>query len=380
MKELDKPEGQDESVVQAEATAMLNTTHADTGSAASGSAPHSAGRSTLPWVLAGLNLLLLAGAGGWLFTQWQQSAQELQTLRASQSGLDSRLQEQAQRIESLNERSQGALGFSEKIEGDLKSVQRQLAHNTEAIARLPGAERQDWLLAEVEYLLRLASQRLQLERDVKGAIGMLQAADAVLTELDNPALAPVRQHIANELLSLRQVPSLDRTGVVLRLQALQDAVDQLPWLPHHQFELVPPPPAVAGAADQAWYLQLWRSLRDGVGQVIRIRHHDEPMDTPMNQEQAWHLQQSMRLMLEQAQVAFLRGDQQLYEHSLLRVRQWLDTYLGSENTSSTAVRAGLTEVAGWQVAPALPDISASLQTLRRVLDQQRRGLIGETPQ
>ncbi|MCY0965219.1 uroporphyrinogen-III C-methyltransferase [Parathalassolituus penaei] len=377
MNELDKPEVQDESAVAAESSAPTASKEKET---AEPQADRPANRAALPWVLAGINLLLLAGASGWLYTQWQQTARDLQTATTQQNSLEGQLLEQGRRLEYLNERSQGALGFSEKLEGEMSAVQRQLAHNTEALQRLPGAERQDWLLAEVEYLLRLASQRLQLERDVKGAIGMLDAADTVLVELDNPALSSVRQHIANELMALRQVPSLDRTGVVLRLQALQDAVDNLPWLPRHEFELVPAPPSEAGVSNPAWYLQLWTALREGVGQVIRIRRNDQPMDTPMSQEQAWQLQQSMRLMLEQAQVAFLRGDQQLYEHSLLRVNDWLDDYLSGENDASTAVRNGLKEVAGWQVAPTLPDISGSLLSLRHLLDQQRRGVVGETAQ
>ena len=41
---------------------------------------------------------------------------------------------------------------------------KQLQQNAQRIAQLPGADRNDWLLAEAEYLLRLANQRLGLEK------------------------------------------------------------------------------------------------------------------------------------------------------------------------------------------------------------------------
>jgi uroporphyrin-3 C-methyltransferase len=38
------------------------------------------------------------------------------------------------------------------------------------VVRLQGSDRNDWLLAEAEYLLRLANQRLLTMRDVKSAM------------------------------------------------------------------------------------------------------------------------------------------------------------------------------------------------------------------
>ena len=60
------------------------------------------------------------------------------------------------------------------------------------------------MFSEVEYLLRLANQRLQLERDVEGAAALLRTADARLEEANNPALVPVRRAIAEELAALKR--------------------------------------------------------------------------------------------------------------------------------------------------------------------------------
>lgn len=388
MNDLDKPDSP--SNTDAAETSQPSATAEKIPESVSGTAPAKAseqsaaatesGKSRLPLILTGINLLLLLGAAGWVYTHMQYTNQQLLALNGQQSGLDGQLREQTRRLELVADKAQGSSGHADQLQTELQKILKQLAHNTDAIARLPGAERQDWLVAEVEYLLRLAGQRLQLERDVQGAISMLTAADQVLLEIDNPSLNPVREQIAVDVLALRKVPSVDRSGAVLRLQALQDAIDDLPWQLRPHFEWVPAVQQAPNAAAEAWYWQLWHSVQDGIGQVVRIRRHDLPLDTPMSQDQAYYLQQGMRLMLEQAQVALLRRDQQLYDHSLLRVSEWLDHYLASENDSTTAVRTGLQEVSGWQVAPKVPDISASLLTLRHLLEQQRRGLSGEDVQ
>lgn len=337
-------------------------------------APAVAGRRTSPLLIIVLilNLILLA-AVVWLYQGRQADTQALAELQASQAGVGGHLQSLGQQLSQMGDKTRDVVHSNDALAAQLQTIQKQLTFNTDAIARLPGVGQQDWLLAEAEYLLRLASQRLQLERDTSGAIAMLGAADQVLLETDNPVWNPVREKIAAELLTLRKVPAVDRSGAVLRLQALQDAVDDLGWQARPHFTLM----ETGVAAEEVpveWYQHLWRAVRDGVGQLVRIRRHDVPIDVPLTQDQAWYLQQGMRLMLEQSQAALLRRDQALYDHSLKRVSDWLDLYVTTETDSSRAVRTGLAEVAAWKVAPAVPDITGSLQVLRQLQERQRRGL------
>jgi uroporphyrin-3 C-methyltransferase len=109
--------------------------------------------------------------------------------------------------------------------------------------------------------------------------------------------------------------------------------------------------------------------------MVRIRQRDVAMEAPLTPDQFYYLQQNMHLMLEQAQVALLREEPSLYQHSLQRVEQWLDQYLMAEDERTRAVRTTLSELQQWQVAPAAPDISASLRQLQKLVEQQRRGTV-----
>lgn len=329
------------------------------------------GSNALSWInlILIIILFLLAGFAGWMV--WQQN----QTVTAETAVLKDRLGTALEKIEASNQRENNLLKRAEALNKTSQTLAEQVAHNSERLGKLPGAERQDWLLAEAEYLLRLANQRLELERDWEGAVSMLTAADNVLIETRNPRLDKVRAQIARELMALRAVPAVDRVGAIFRLQALQEQVISLPWMP----EKLIPDAAVAEEPrvleEQTWYWNIWYSIKDNVTRMVRIRERDAPIAAPLTPDQQYYLQQNMHLMLEQAQVALLREQTELYTHSLARVQTWLDQYLVIEDERTLAARSALAELSVWEVAPERPDITASLVLLQKLVEEQRRGTV-----
>ena len=269
-------------------------------------------------------LFLMAGFAGWIV--WQQN----QSATAEFAVLKDRLGTALQKIEASNARENALMKRAEALNETSLTLAEQVAHNSERLGKLPGAERQDWLLAEAEYLLRLANQRLELERDWDGAVSMLTAADNVLIETRNPRLDKVRAQIARELMALRAVPAVDRVGAIFRLQALQEQVTSLPWMPEKLIPDVAVEEEPRVLEEQTWYWNAWFTVKDNVTRMVRIRERDAPIAAPLTPDQQYYLQQNMHLMLEQAQVALLREQTELYTHSLGRVQEWLDQYLVME--------------------------------------------------
>ena len=344
---------------------------ADKPKAAKQAAATPARRGGWWWLLLVLILLGALAAAGWFAQRLhQQMLTDMAVLRDRIASTQDQERRQQQDIAQLQQQLQTQ-------QQSYQQLQQQLQHNSDRLAQLPGAERQDWLLAEAEYLLRLANQRLQLERDWNGALSLLQAADAVLVETRNPGLTRIRETLAQDMLALRQAPALDATGAVLRLQALQQQLPQLPWLPDR---LLPDSGAdlLAGEAQQplpdSWYGQLWHKITTALTGLVRIRERADAVATPLTPDQQYSLQQNMNLMLEQAQAALLREQADLYGHSLQRVQNWLQQYLLIEDDRTRAVQQSLQELQGWPVAPERPDISRSLLQLQQWVEQQRRGM------
>lgn len=333
--------------------------------------PQRSGPHPLSWINLVLMLGLFAVAGYAGFLGWQQQ----QKTSGEVAVLRDRLAQAQAKADALGQREQDLLQQAQSLTKSANSLQEQVAHNTDRLGKLPGAERQDWLLAEAEYLLRLANQRLQLERDWDGAISMLTAADNVLLETRNPRMNMVRSEIARELLALRAVPAIDNVGAIARLQAMQEQVTSLPWMPEKLILDPVTEQPVETLDKQEWYWQLWNNISDSISRMVRITERDAPIAAPLTPDQQYYLQQNMNLMLEQAQVALLREQAELYQSSLKRVSDWLDQYLVVEDERTRAARAALTELQNWDVNPAVPDISESLIQLRKLVEQQRRGTV-----
>ena len=252
-----------------------------------------------------------------------------------------------------------------QLQQQLNTQAKQQQHTSQRIAQLPGADTDDWLVAEAEYLLRLANQRLSLEKDLQGALAILLAADNVLLETDNPQFDNVRGQLAKEIVTLRSVPAVDTTGAISRIQAVQDQITKLEWmprtLPKQAVQLEDVAEGIELNAWQKFTTKAWA----GLGSIVRIREHDKALPAPLTPDQHYYLQQNMQLMLEQAQVALVRQQTDLYRHSIQRTQAWLNEFVRNETAQAKALQQTLEELALWEVAPAFPDITGSLTELRR---------------
>ncbi|MCC5881863.1 MAG: uroporphyrinogen-III C-methyltransferase [Halomonas sp.] len=306
-----------------------------------------------------------------------------------------RLDEQQQRLADLEERAGGAASaddvaqLREELEQGEEQRDAEMAEAIEAmrgefssyrsevddaldqvlaeLSREQDADEREWLHAEAAYLLRLANQRLQLERDVEGAAALLRTADARLNEADNPALLSVRRAIASELSILDGVPQVDRTGLYLALDAQQQRLAQLPL--SRELEEIPARSGMQEAPAGGWQDQLSRfgqELRD----LVVIRHHDEAFETLVTPEQESYLRQSARLVLEQAQLALLKEEQELYEASLDKALALIEGYYDTERSEVQAVIEQLQELQGENIQPELPDISGSQQALAEFIERR----------
>ncbi|WP_222114787.1 uroporphyrinogen-III C-methyltransferase [Halomonas sp. C22] len=293
-----------------------------------------------------------------------QQAQDSAT-QASVSDLEARFEsgeaERSQALDSTMDELRSELdSYRSDVNSTLDEVLAQLSQEQETDER-------DWLHAEAAYLLRLANQRLQLEGDVDGAAALLRTADARLVDADNPALTSVRREIASELAALDAVPRVDRTGIYLALNAQQERISGLRLSQEIEERAVnsgiEQPPT---GTFQRQLARFGEELKD----LVVIRHHDEALETLITPEQESYLRQSLRLVLEQSQLALLQEEQELYEASLDKALELLNGYYATEREETQSVIARLQELKQVQVKPELPDISASQQALASFIDNR----------
>jgi uroporphyrin-3 C-methyltransferase len=303
-------------------------------------------------------LLALAALGGVGYLYWQVNlAPQSQDPRLAV--LEARLGELETRNAVTGEEVAGAIRReTDRIAAELRAEieQRTAAAGGGAVAP------RDWQLAEARFLLRMANHRLLLERDSRGAVELLRAADAVLVATEDFALHDVRARIAEEVLALESVPAGDSEGLFLQIEAIKRDLDKLPLrVP----ELKP------AAPEQVPPANFLAAVRDELERLVRFREFDGAARPLLAPEEAVYLELNLRLMLERAQLAALHGQQTIYSQSVGTAAGWVGSYLDVTAPDVRRVLDGLQALEKVDVATPLPEISGSLRALDAVMDGTR---------
>ncbi len=248
----------------------------------------------------------------------------------------------------------------EQGEKSLSEMQGQLAFMQHTLNQIPGARLDDWKLAETEYLLRLANQRVYLQHEFKGAQGLFDAANQVLASLDDPSFALVREQIAKEMLLLGQHSELDRAGIYSSLQAIKGLIHDA-ILPPDTFIQEPQPQAQTTETTDA---SLWQQILS----LVSVRYRDEAFNAPLSNSQYQLLEHNINLMLEQAQWALLKADNAIYHSSLSNAETWIGDNLRHSNANSLLEK--IRELNQIDIQQTTPDVNTSLRMLRQIIQDR----------
>ncbi|GIZ10868.1 uroporphyrinogen-III C-methyltransferase [Pseudomonas sp. NCCP-436] len=333
--------------------------------------------------LAGFALLVgLAGvaAGGWSLWQLQQmQIQDQQQAEALQSARDDnarRLQGLAQQLDSRLAAlpTPAELDERRRLLANLQSDQQRLSHRLESVLQ---GTRQDWRLDEAEHLLRLAALRLSAMQDVTTAETLVQAADDILRDQDDPASFAAREQLSLSLEALRTTPRPDRVGLFLQLGALREQAARLtPLAPTFDGQGDVLSDLAAEGDGAAWWSEWLKTLSE----YFRIEFDADSNIRPLLSGQSLsRVRLSLALALEQAQWAALHGQPQVYRQALEQTGQILDAHFNLDNPDSRALRQRLGELAEARVEVETPNLDNALDALRAYLqrNQARRAAVAE---
>lgn len=217
-------------------------------------------------------------------------------------------------------------------------------------------------LGEAEYLLQSANDRLLVTHDVRAALAMLLAAQALVDQVDDHALADVRSALSNDVASLRDATVVDVDQTFQRLQAMSRA---LPELPARGVRFASAP-ASAVPTDtppaSAWTLA-WRKFLS----LFEFRRQGAAARPPLGPDEATYLRLNLGLMVQAAELALIRNDVIVYQQNLESIRRWLDDYLDTSAQDVVNARGEIDQLLAVRLDRTPPDINGSLTALRRVV-------------
>jgi uroporphyrin-3 C-methyltransferase len=304
-------------------------------------------------------ILLLINAGSYfLWFQQQKTVDQLNQQLTQAEQLATKASERQQLLQAEDNASNVKLAAIEAGQQELADTIIAVQQNQ----KLGNAELQwKWAVAELQYLLTVANQRLLLADDVAGAQHALTLADQRVEAMDDYRLHSLRSLLAEEQLALASVASVDIEGMVLQLQSVLNSVDDLKVWMGPEVSAEQDISTVDTELAQDWQ-QALESMWTEVRSLVVIRHKQDGEAAVLVPEQRYFLYQNLRLQLETARFALLAAEEQTFNASIKAATDWLEEYfIGDERDAMLSL---LRELQQQQIKVELPDISASLTWLK----------------
>ncbi|HET6564852.1 MAG TPA: uroporphyrinogen-III C-methyltransferase [Xanthomonadales bacterium] len=358
------------------------------------------GLSLLSLLLAGIALVIAA----WMWWQGEQSrSQQLSAWQAQQqhyqdelkrledmlaaaqdsssrqsSELSSGLQQRVQALEAMRNEGEDfrseTSAWSRSAQAALEDSQARLNSMDEKLRNLAArsAESDTELeLEEIEYLLRMAQERLELFGDTRNADRALQLADQQVQAFDNPMFIGLRREIAAARQALTAADVPDMVIIGSEIDGLQDRLALLPF--RSGLQQTEPDASVDGTpAEQHW----WERLKATLSGLVTVRRVDDAeLAMPVLADQL-ALRQRAWLQVEQARLAALGREQAIYQESLAQAEATVQRWFAADDPQVKLVISGLQSLQQRNVDPPMPDISAPWVTLRSI----REGGLTTVPQ
>jgi len=328
-----------------------------------------------------LILILIGGGGGGGYFLWQNMQASQQRLNAESDTLRQQVQTLTDRTKQLEAQAgqlQQQASVTSQLEqqvgttlpGNISSLQERQQSLEEAFGKLRSevGDARTWTIEEIAALLQIANDRLRLEGNVAASLAALQSADQHLQDLNDPSLVDIRRLIAEEITSLQTATNPDITGMALSLDALSKKIDDLPVATGEiQQETTSAP-----AAKQEGWRGVLHDMWEKVKSLVVIKRRSDAEQPLLSPDERYFLRQNLRLTLASARLALLQRNTKLYQSSLDNAQAWVSRYFDKEASTTTGVTNELGRLRGIDINPALPDISASLNSLQSWLKQHRQ--------
>ena len=359
-----------------------SATHSE--STPSGAAKKKSSGNGLLWfvvIILFLIVLGMAGAGYWYYMQQQSASKDSESaLQTTTSQLNTIERERAGLVASIDKVARTNQTLESTV-AELKAQNEKLTLQAEStleqLNNMEGRRPADWLIAEADYLVRMAGRKLWLENDVRTAILLLVNADKRLKSLADPSVLPVRANLAEDIQTLQQLNPVSQSSVALALTGMIAQIDKLPLDTFEKPEDANAEDTTLSESSDDWQENLakvWRSL---VNDFLTIKTIEGPVEPVLSLEAQFLAKEQLRLQLMHAQTAALQGDAGLYGQSLQYAQTLIIEKFDTEKSQVTGFVDALQNLIATDVSRPIPTELASQKPLERLLDSRVKQVFGQ---
>lgn len=343
-------------------------------------ADHRKGKNTGPVLGAIAIVLVIAlGAGGYYHTH-----QQAQTLIAANQALQQQLAELKQSQQQEKSALEGLLQQQgktlEAADREQTSLMRQLNELQDKVATISGGDAKTWLLAQADFLVKMAGRKLWSDQDVTTAAALLKSADASLAEMNDPSLIEIRRTITEDVGTLSAVAQVDFDGIILKVNQLSNQVDDLRLADNNRDER--PMDENGGELSSSlseWRQNLTKSWHNFMADFITVRRRDSSAEPLLAPNQDVYLRENIRSRLLVAAQAIPRHQNEVFKQSLETVSTWVRAYFDTTDPATKAFLEELDNLSQQSISMDVPGQLKSQPMLEKLMQTRVRNLLAQAP-
>ncbi len=339
-------------------------------------------------ILTALTVLVIAGAaagGFFLSEQLNKAVVESNAVKASSQDAADRadkilatFSEQNARISTLLETNDRLKDENLALKSDiaglasrLDATDKKLSDASIKLSQYEQRNPDDWKLAQAYFLVNSAYQAAVFQADTTSALWCLKDADALLLNMEDQEVVSIRKAIASDLLKLANIPSVDKRGILFKLDSvcenlssmtlngMDDSFGAKNKLKQDDRSLT---------SDIAnWQSNLWRAVKDFSSRFIEIRRRDDhALSEFLSSAQEETLRENIRALLLLSKQSLTHSDAASYKSNISQAIELIKGYYDASSEAARANLATLESIKDLQVVVDVPSVLSSYSAFREL--------------
>ena len=365
---------------QKNTSAMVEETTPAVESAPHPEQPPQKNRSGIAGIALGaiaIAIALALGGGLYSYGKHQVAAQNTTSdaLATQLTALQKQQEQQQSALETTIKQQATALEESNRQQANLA---RELDEVQQKVATISGSDAKTWLLAQSDFLVKLAGRKLWSDQDVTTAAALLKSADASLADMNDPSLLAVRRALTDDISALSAITQVDYDGIILKLNQLSNQVDNLRLADNNTDDtpMDSDGSELSGTVTE-WRQNLTKSWHNFMDSFITIRRRDETAVPLLAPNQDVYLRENIRSRLLVAAQAVPRHQDETYKQSLENVSTWVRAYYDTNDSVTKAFLDELDSLSQQSINMDVPQTLESQPLLEKLMQTRVRNLLAQ---
>lgn len=259
-----------------------------------------------------------------------------------------------------------------------ETLTKQLDELQQKVAVISGSNAKTWLLAQADFLVKLAGRKLWSDQDVTTAAALLKSADASLADMNDPSLIGARRAITDDIATLSAVSQVDYDGMILKVNQLANQIDNLRLADNNDDDSpMDSDSDELSSSISEWRVNLQKSWQNFMDSFITVRRRDETAVPLLAPNQDIYLRENIRSRLLVAAQAVPRHQEETWKQSLDNVSTWVRAYYDTDDATTKAFLDEVDKLSQQSITMTVPETLQSQALLEKLMQTRVRNLMAQ---